>query len=98
MSYSIFVRFSSSLSASKINGQIQLDQDILHSEYHGCVMNLTIQDSGRTLSALTFLRSISEIEKIQVRDDDDWECEEVDLLNAVSYTHLRAHETPEHLV
>jgi len=94
MSYSIFVRFSSSLSASKINGQIQLDQDILHSEYHGCVMNLTIQDSGRTLSALTFLRSISEIEKIQVRDDDDWECEEVDLLNEKELAELSGKLSP----
>lgn len=81
MSYSIFVRFSSSFSAKKIDGQIQMEQDILHSEYHGCEMNLTIQDSGRTLSVLTFLRTISEIEKIQVRDDDGWECEEVDLLS-----------------
>lgn len=81
MSYSVFVRFSSSLFAKKINGQILLDLDILHSEYHGCEMNLTIQDSGRTLSALTLLRTISEIEKIQVRDDDGWECEEIDLLS-----------------
>lgn len=81
MSYSIFVRFSSSLSAKKMNGQILLDQDILHAEYHGCEMNLTIQDSGRTLCALTFLRTISEVEKIQVRDDDGWECEEVDLMS-----------------
>lgn len=81
MSYSIFVRFSTNLSAKKINGQILQDQDILHSEYHGCEMNLTIQDSGRTLSALAFLKNILEIEKIQVHDDDGWECEEVDLLS-----------------
>ena len=81
MSYSILVRFTANLSARKRNKQIMLDQDILHSACHGCEMNLIIQDSGRTLSVLTFLRSFSDIEKIEVRDDDGWECEEVDLLS-----------------
>ncbi|MEI8200131.1 MAG: Maf family protein [Eubacteriales bacterium] len=77
-----------------MNGQIQLDQDILHSEYHGCELNLTIQDSGRTLSALNFLRTISEIETIQVRDDDGWECEEVDLLSEKALAELSGKLTP----
>lgn len=81
MSYSILVRFTTNLSAGKMNKQIMLDHDILHSACHGCEMNLTIQDSVRTHAILTFLRSFPDVEKIQVRDDDGWECEEVDLLS-----------------
>jgi len=81
MSYSIFVQFSTNLSARRMNEQILSNQDVLHSEHHGSEMNLTIQDSGRTHTVLTFLRTIPEIEKIQARDDDGWECEEVDLLS-----------------
>jgi len=94
MSYSIFVRFSTNLSAGKTKEQILSNQDVLHSEHHGSQMNLTTQDSGRTLSVLTFLRTISDIEEIQVRDDDGWECEEVDLLGEKEIAELSGKLSP----
>lgn len=111
MSYSIYVRFSSSHSAERISSRIMQELVILHSENNGSEMTLTLQDSERTLSAVAFLRSISgnpgslEIEEIRAYDDDGWECEEIDLMNTKSlaelseiiagHAHIRSGAEPE---
>ena len=79
MAYSIFVRFSSNLSAETTARLVLRDQDILLAERNNCEIILTSPDAVRTISILTFFRGISGIEKILVRDEDGWECEEIDL-------------------
>ena len=74
-----------------MSSRIISDLDILHSEINGSEMHLTLQDSERTLSALAFLRSVSnnpEIEEIRAYDDEAWECEEIDLMSTQSLAEL----------
>jgi len=43
-------------------------------------MTLLSPDATHAFTTLAFLRSVPEIENILVRDDEGWECEEIDLL------------------
>jgi len=90
MAYSIFVRFSTSQSAETTSRLVLREQDIMLAERNNCEMILTSPDAVRTLSILTFFRGISEIEKIIVRDEDGWECEEIDLLTPKDLAALSA--------
>lgn len=81
MSYTFSLRFTTSLSAQKTAALVLCDKEIIHTQYKDCEMTLLSPDAAHAFTTLAFLRSVPEIENIQVRDDEGWECEEIDLLS-----------------
>lgn len=80
MSYTFFLRFTTSLSLQKTAALVLCDKEILHTQYSDCEMTVLSPDTSHAFTTLAFLRNVPEIENILVRDDEGWECEEIDLL------------------
>ena len=82
MAYTLLVRFCSQSAAAAfedkyLNGYEQ-SKIVSH---EGIEITLQTNDSAHTYASLISMRRNSDIDSIVVRDDDGWECEEIDLIN-----------------
>jgi len=82
MPYSFHLHFPTGIDAEKAADKIMSEQGSgKKPDRHGRDITLMSQDAAQARRDLTFLRGIAGAAQIRVRDEDGWECEEIDLMD-----------------